>query len=131
MSIQDDLQLIVRLAAESVEQLAKLIQNEANLAKAELSSKLSYALRGVGYLAAGSLFLTPAIALALLALAQWLMQQGLGAAVSYLLASALAFVLGASFILVGVRHLRPENLAPTVTAREVQRDIAAAEEITR
>jgi uncharacterized protein YacL len=131
MGIQDDLRTIGHLAGDSVEQLAKLVQNEATLAKTEISAKLAEALRGVAYLAAATLFITPAITLTLLAMAQWLMQQGVAAAAAYLIAAAVGLGLGAILALIGIQRLKADNLAPTVTARQIERDMAVAKEITR
>jgi hypothetical protein len=131
MAIQDDLRTISQLAGDSVEQLAKLVQNEATLAKTEISAKLADALRGVVYLAAATLFITPAIMLALLAMTQWLVQQGVTTAAAYLIAAGVAFGLGAILALIGLQRFKAENLAPTETVRQIQRDMAVAEEITR
>jgi hypothetical protein len=131
MAIQNDLRAIGALAADSIEQLAKLIQNEAELAKTEIGAKVSGALRGVGYLAAASLFITPAIVLLLLALAQWLVTQGLSSPAAYAFAAIVGLGAGLILALVGLQRLKPENLTPDVTMTEIRRDIAAAEEITR
>jgi uncharacterized protein YacL len=131
MAIQNDLKAIGALAADSIEQLAKLIQNEAELAKTEISVKVSGALRGVAFLAAATLFITPAMVLLLLALAQWLVTQGLSPAAGYALAAIVGLVAGLILALIGLQRLKPENLTPDITMKEIRRDIAAAEEITR
>src|SRR5688572_4699702 len=123
MAIQDDFRTISQLAGDSIEQLAKLVQNEANLAKTEISEKLSAALRGVAYLAVASLFITPAIVLLLLAMAQWLVQHGFGGPAAHAIAAAVALAFGAILALIGIQRLKPENLAPTVTMHEVQQDM--------
>lgn len=131
MAIHDDLRTISQLAGDSIEQLAKLVQNEATLAKTEISAKVAEALRGVVYLAAASLFITPAIVLALLALSQWLVAQGFGAGSAYLMSGVVALIIGGVLAMIGMQRLKAENLTPSITAREIRRDIAVAEEITR
>jgi hypothetical protein len=131
MAIQNDLRAIGQLAAESIEQLAKLVQNEAELAKTEIGAKIADALRGVAYLAAATLFITPAIVLLLLALAQWMVAQGMSSVAAHALAAIVALVIGAVLAMIGIQRLKPDNLTPKITVKEIRRDIAAAEEIAR
>ena len=67
----------------------------------------------------------------LLALAQWLVTQGLSSPAAYALAAIVSLGAGLILAIVGMQRLKPENLTPDVTMKEIRRDIAAAEEITR
>ena len=132
MGLSDDLHSIPRLVGDAVEQLAKLVQNEAQLARTELSEKLAQAGTGAAYLAAAGIFAIPVLVLLLIALALWLTAAfELSPAVAHLVAG----IVGAAFALVlalmGLSYLKPENLKPKVTIRQVERDMAAAKEMTR
>ena len=63
MGLSDDLHSIPRLVGDAVEQLAKLVQNEAQLARTELSEKLAQAGTGAAYLAAAGIFAIPVLVL--------------------------------------------------------------------
>lgn len=131
MALADDFRAISRLLGDSVEQMAKLVQNEANLAKAELSARMAEAGRAVGYLLAATLFVTPAIVMLLFALAQFLVQQGFSAAAGHLIAAAVALVIGGLLATVGIQKLKAWTPKPTVTVREIQRDVDVAKELVR
>ena len=68
----------------SLAELAKLVQNEIDLARAELSDKVTVTAEAVKLMAAGAVLLIPAVVLILLAIASELVQLGLSAPLSYL-----------------------------------------------
>lgn len=131
MRLTDDLHSIGALMGDAVDQLAKLVQNEANLAKAEMSAKLAEAGRAASYILAATLFITPAIVMLFIAFAQWLVQQGFSTAGAHLAAAVLAFALGGILALIGVQKLKSWSLTPTVTVNEIQRDVRVAKELVR
>jgi hypothetical protein len=67
----------------------------------------------------------------LIALALWLTQMGLSPVVSHLVAAAIGAAVSVVLGLVGLNRLKPENLTPTVTIQQVERDVAAVKEIAR
>jgi Putative Actinobacterial Holin-X, holin superfamily III len=75
---------IPELLSDVLGQLAKLIGNEFDLAKAELSDKASQVGRGVMMIAAGAVFMIPAFVLLLMAAAAALMHAGYSDPVAYL-----------------------------------------------
>jgi Putative Actinobacterial Holin-X, holin superfamily III len=131
MALTDDLNKIGHLVGDSVEQVAKLLQNEANLAKAELSAKLAEAGRAVGYLAAATIFATPAIVMLLFALAQFLVQQGFSPAAGHLISAVVALAIGGLLAMTGIQKLKAWSPTPSVTVREIQRDVNVAKELVR
>jgi hypothetical protein len=132
MSLSNDMQMIPRLFGNAVEQLAKLVQNEANLARAEIGQKFAQVKLGATYLAGAAIFAIPALVVLLIALAIWLTTAfALAPATGYLIAGALGAIVALVLGLTGMSHLKPENLAPTVTMREVERDIQTAKELAR
>jgi len=132
MSLSNDMQAIPRLFGNAVEQLGKLVQNEANLARAEIGQKLGQAKLGATYLAVAGIFAIPALVVLFIALAIWLSTAfALTPVTGYVIAGALGAAIALVLALTGMSHLKPENLTPTVTLREVERDIQTAKELAR
>jgi hypothetical protein len=132
MSLPNDIQAIPRLLGSAVEQLAKLVQNEANLARAELGQKFGQAKLGVAYLAGATIFAIPALGIMLVALALWMAAAfHLSPPAAHLIAGALAAAVALALGMTGLSYLKTENLTPSVTLREVERDIQTAKELAR
>jgi VIT1/CCC1 family predicted Fe2+/Mn2+ transporter len=129
--ITEDLQAIPGLLSDTAEQLGKLLQNEAQLARAELSQKMSQAATGAAYLVGAALLSIPVLVLLLIALALFLVQQGLSPALSHLIAAGVGLVISAILMMVGAKYLKPDNLKPHMTLRQVERDIQTAKELAR
>ena len=132
MSLAGDLHSIPQLVGDAVEQLGKLVQNEAQLARAEVAQKLGQAGMGAAYLGAAAILIIPVLVVLLITLALWLNQYfGLSPVTSHIVAAAAGAVVSAVLALIGMSYLKPENLSPKVTIRQVERDIAAAKEMAR
>lgn len=129
MSLSSDLRSIPELFGDAAEQLGKLVQNEIQLARAEISQKMSQAGMGAAYIAAAGIMIIPVIVMLLFALALWLTQSGFSPIASYLIAAAAGGVVSVGLAFVGMSYLKPENLTPGVTVRQVERDVAAAKEM--
>jgi Putative Actinobacterial Holin-X, holin superfamily III len=120
---------IPELLSDVVGQLAKLIGNEFDLAKAELSDKASQVGRGVMMIGAGAVFMIPALVLILMAAAAALMHAGYSDPVAYLLTGGAAILVAASLIGVGISRLSGDALKPSMTLEQLQRDKVAAKEM--
>ena len=131
MPLAKDMHTIPALFGDAIEQLGKLVHNEVQLARAEISEKVAHAGMGVAYVAAAGMLMIPVLVVLLISLALWLSQMGLSPVGSHLVAAAIGA--GVSIVLgvVGMNRLRPENLTPTVTIQQVEQDVAAAKEIAR
>ena len=70
---------ISQLVGDSLAELAKLVQNEIDLARAELSVKVAVTGDAVKLIATGAVLLIPGVVLILFALASELIQLGLSA----------------------------------------------------
>ena len=97
---------IPELFSDAVGQVAKLVGNEFELARAELSEKASQVGRAAALIGAGSLILMPALVLLLLAVS-------------------------AALIGIGLSRLSGDAIKPSVTLDQVQRDKVAAKEMVR
>ena len=132
MSLSGDLNSIPRLFGDAVEQLGKLVQNEAQLARAEISQKVTEAGIGLAYVAGACMLAIPVLVILLIALALWLVQQfGLSPVVAHLAAAGVGAVISLVLAMVGLSRLKPENLKPKVTINQVERDVATAKELAR
>jgi hypothetical protein len=76
---------IPELFSDAVGQLAKLVGNEFELARAELSEKASQVGRAAAMIGAGAIVLMPALVLLLFAISAALIRGGFSGPVAYLL----------------------------------------------
>ena len=122
---------IPELFSDAVGQLAKLVGNEFELARAELSEKASQVGRAAAMIGAGAVVLMPALVLLLFAVSAGLIRGGFSEPVAYLLTGAGAALVSAALIAAGLRRLSGDALKPSVTLDQVQRDKIAAKEMVR
>ncbi len=122
---------IPELLSDVLGQLAKLIGNEFDLAKTELSSKAGQVGRAAILMGAGAVILIPALVLLLFAAAAGLMHAGFSDPIAYLLTGGAALLLGAILIGIGISRTSGDALKPSVTLEQFQRDKIAAKEMMR
>jgi hypothetical protein len=120
---------IPELLSDVLAQLAKLIGNEFDLAKTELSTKAGQVGRGVMLIGIGAVFLMPALVILLLAAAAALMHAGYSDPVAYLMTGGAAVLIAAILIGVGISRLSADALKPSMTLEQLQRDKVAAKEM--
>jgi hypothetical protein len=122
---------IPELFSDAVGQLAKLVGNEFELARVELSEKASQVGRAAAMIGAGAVILMPALVLLLFAVSAALIRGGFSEPVAYLLTGAGAALISAVLIATGMGRLSGDALKPSVTLDQVQRDRVAAKEMVR
>jgi hypothetical protein len=122
---------IPELFSDAVGQLAKLIGNEFDLARAELSEKAGQVGRATAMIGAGAIILMPALVLLLFAVSAGLIRGGFSEPIAYLLTGLGAALVSAALIGVGLSRLSGEALKPSITLEQVQRDKVAAKEMVR
>jgi hypothetical protein len=120
---------IPELLSDVLAQLAKLIGNEFDLAKTELSTKAGQVGRGVMLIGIGAVFLMPALVMLLLAAAAALMHAGYSDPVAYLMTGGAAVLLAAVLMGLGISRLSGDALKPSMTLEQLQRDKVAAKEM--
>jgi uncharacterized membrane protein YgcG len=131
MSLPSSSRSIPELLSEAMGQLAKLVGNEFELARAEISQKASQAGRATAMIGAGAVILIPALVLLLFALAAALIRSGLSEPVAYLVTGLGAAIVSAALIAIGLNRMSGDALKPSVTLDQVQRDKIAAKEMVR
>ena len=122
---------IQELFSDAGGQLAKLVGNEFELARAELSEKASQAGRAAAIIGAGAVILIPGLVLLLFALSAALIRSGFSEPAAYLLTGGGAALVSAALIATGLSRLSGDALKPSVTLDQVQRDKVAAKEMVR
>jgi hypothetical protein len=122
---------IPELLSDAVSQLAKLIGNEFELARAELSDKASQVGRAIAMIGAGAVILMPGLVLLLFAVSAALIRAGLSEPLAYLLTGAAAALVSAALIGIGLSRLSGDALKPSVTLDQVECDKIAAREMVR
>jgi hypothetical protein len=122
---------IPELFSDAVGQLAKLVSNEFDLARAELSEKASQVGRATAMIGAGAVILMPALVLLLFAVSAALIRGGFSEPIAYLLTGAGAALVSGALIATGIKRLSGDALKPSVTLDQVKRDKIAAKEMVR
>ena len=122
---------IPELFSDAVGQLAKLIGNEFELARTELSEKANQVGRATAMIGAGAVILMSALVLLLFAVSAALIRGGLSEPVAYLLTGTGAALVSAALIAIGLSRLSGDALKPSMTLEQVQRDRLAAKEMAR
>jgi hypothetical protein len=122
---------IAELFSDAFAQLAKLIGNEFDLAKTELSEKAGQMGRGIAMIGAGAIIMIPALVVLLLSAASALMHAGLSEPIAYLVAGGAALAVAAALVAVGVNRMSADALKPDKTMEQLQRDKVAVKEMVR
>jgi hypothetical protein len=119
------------LVSDAFAQLAKLVGNEFDLARAELADKAAQVGRAAALIGAGAVILMPALVLLLFAVAAALERAGLSEPVAYLITGAGAAAVSGALIAIGLNRLSGDALKPSITLDQVQRDKVAVKEMVR
>jgi hypothetical protein len=122
---------IAQLFGDSISELTKLVQNEVDLARAEIVQKLSLGTAAAKLIVGGAVFLTPGIVLVLLAVAAELTTLGLSQPLAYLCSGVGALIIAGALVWVGMSRLSSSALKPTATLDQIRQDKAMATELMR
>lgn len=122
---------IPELVSDAFAQLAKLIGSEIELARAEISDKVSKAGAAVGLIGAGAIIMIPALVLILFAIASALIHSGVSEPMAYLCTGVGAALISGALIWTGIGRLSGGAMKPTETLQQLQRDKLAAKEMVR
>jgi hypothetical protein len=113
-------------------QLTMLLRKEGQLARTEMSEKITQVAVGLGLIVGGSVLLTPALVI--------LLQAGVSALITSkivdepwapLIVGGGVLVIGLILLLVGMSRLRAEALVPSRTIQQIQNDMRVARQQAR
>ena len=124
----NDSRSVSELFGDALNQFSKLLRNELQLARAEISMKVGQTTSAIALLAGAGLFLIPTLVLLLISLSVWLVETGIRPSVAYLLAALAGMVVVAILGGIGLNRLKATSLVPTRTLDQLQQDAAAARE---
>jgi hypothetical protein len=119
---------VPELFSDLVNQSTTLFRKEIQLARTEISEKINEAISGLGIVIAGAVLMIAALGVFLMGIAELVAWLGLDRQWAFLAVGLVAA--GAGYLLVrsGLSNLSPENLKPTKTVEQLQRDAVAAKE---
>jgi len=126
MALATNRQTVPELLTSLLTQLAELMRTEGQLARAEISEKMTLATTGLGLIVGGAILLMPALVVLLEAAVAALVESGLAPYWSALAIGGGCFIIGLILLLIGVRWLRAGKFIPDKTIHQLQRDAATA-----
>ena len=124
----NDNRSVSELFGDALSQFSKLVRNEIQLARAEMSIKLGRVTTAIGLLAGAAILLVPTLVLLLMSLAAWLVEAGIRPAAAHLFAGLFGLLVVAILGGVGLSRLKTSSLVPKRTLNQLQQDAAAARE---
>ncbi|TNH37549.1 phage holin family protein [Paracoccus haeundaensis] len=116
------------LAADALRISSDLVRKEVSLAKAELRQNLNRAGTGLGMLVAAAVLGIVTLNVLTVALVAALAETDLGPIWSAVVVGVVLAILAYVLLRKGMADLKPENLMPTRTVENVQRDASAVKE---
>jgi hypothetical protein len=122
---------IPELFTDLVAQLAMLLRKEGQLARAELSEKMTAVAIGLGLVVAGSVLLIPALVILLQAAVAALAQDGLAQPYAALIVGALTLLFGLILVIIGISRFKADAFVPHKTIHQLQRDVSVAKQQAR
>jgi hypothetical protein len=126
MALGDNMRTVPELFTSAVTQLADLARTEGQLARAEISEKMTLATTGLGLIVGGAILLMPALVVLLEAAVAALVDNGIAPYWAALIVGGAGLLLGLILLLIGVSRLRAGKLVPDKTIQQLQRDAATA-----
>jgi uncharacterized membrane protein YqjE len=116
------------ILSDALTNVAGLVRNEVDLARAEVSENLSRAGVALGLIAASAIVALVALHVLVAAVVAALTEAGLDAGWAALIVGALLGALAYGLLNKGTNDLKLSSLAPTRAAKNVQRDAATVKE---
>ena len=123
---------IPEIFTDVINQFTALLRKEGELARTEMSEKISQVAVGLGLIVGGSVLLTPALVI--------LLQAGVSALITNnivkepwapLIVGGAVFLIGIILLLVGMGRLKAEALVPNKTIQQIQSDVRVAKQQVR
>src|SRR5215470_14689427 len=126
MALANNTRSIPELFTSVVSQLADLMRTEGQLARVELSEKMTLVATGLGLIVGGAILLMPALVVLLEAAVAALVDNGMAPYWSALIVGGAGLLLGLILLAIGISWLRAGRLIPDKTIQQLQLDAAAA-----
>jgi Putative Actinobacterial Holin-X, holin superfamily III len=123
---------IPEIFTDMVNQFTALLRTEGQLARTEMSEKITQVAGGLGLIVGGSVLLTPALVI--------LFQAGVSALITNnivnepwapLIVGGVVLLIGIILLLIGMSRLKAEALVPHKTIQQIQSDVRIARQQVR
>ena len=118
------------LIGDAFSKITALFRGELDLARTEVQENLKKAVIAIGMIAAAVVLFLVALNVLAAALVEAVTALGIGAGWAALIAGGAFLIIGIGMALMGKNKLTSVSLAPTRTAKNVQRDVQATKETT-
>lgn len=120
---------IPEIFTDVVNQFTALLRKEGQLARTEMSEKITQVAAGLGLIVGGSVLLTPALVILLQAAVSALITDNIiKEPWAPLIVGGAVFVIGIILLLVGLSRLKAEALVPNKTIAQIQSDVRVAKQ---
>jgi len=117
---------IPEVFSDLVGQLTTLLRKEAELARTEVSEKISKIALGIALAMVGGVLVIPALVVLLGAIVSALTSSGMAIYLAALIVGGSTLVIGIVLMITGMERLKAESLVPEKTLHQLQRDVAVA-----
>jgi Putative Actinobacterial Holin-X, holin superfamily III len=120
---------IPEIFTDVVNQFTALLRKEGQLARTEMSEKITQVAAGLGLIVGGSVLLTPALVILLQAAVSALITDNIiKEPWAPLIVGGGVFVIGIIMLLIGLSRLKAEALVPNKTIAQIQSDVRVAKQ---
>jgi putative superfamily III holin-X len=113
---------IPEVFSDLIAQLTALLRKEGQLARTEISEKISGVAAGLALAMVGAVLAMPALVILLEAIVAALMRTGMSMFVAALIVGGVALAIGIILLVMGLGRLKATNLVPEKTLHQLQRD---------
>ena len=117
---------IPEVFSDLVGQLTTLLRKEAELARTEVSEKISKIATGIGLAIVGGVLVIPALVVLLGAIVSALTSNGMAIYLAALIVGGSTLVIGIMLMITGMERLKAETLVPEKALHQLQRDVEVA-----
>jgi membrane protein implicated in regulation of membrane protease activity len=124
-------QSVPSIVTDLLGQFAVLLRKEGELARTEMSEKMTQMAVALGLLVAGAVLVMPALVVLLFAAVAALDQGGMNSATAALIVGGAVLLLGLILVMVGVSRLKARRLVPRKTIHQLQEDVSVAKRQVR
>ncbi|MDQ4061445.1 MAG: phage holin family protein [Pseudomonadota bacterium] len=131
MAMPNDNRSVPELFTDLVTQLTTLFRKEIQLARTEVSEKVTVAASGIGYIVGGAVLGIAALVILLQAAVAWLVRAGIPDQWANLIVGVVVAVIAFVLVRMGMNSLKADKLTPAKTVEQLQRDATTAREQVR
>jgi uncharacterized membrane protein YqgA involved in biofilm formation len=119
------------IVGDLLTQFPSLARKESQLARAEISEKITQVAFGLAFIVGGAVLLTPALVVLLQAAVAALEEARFQPTSAASIVGGAVLLVGVIFVMVGINRLKVKNLVPNRTIYQIQEDASVAKQQLR